>query len=305
MCTTRFGIKNNLVMKQVTVLGGNGFIGSNLSNFLAKDKRLKVVIFDLKKKKKILKNQKFVKGNILNERALSKAIKNSDYVFNFAALADLNDARNKPLESVEINLIGTLKALIISNKYKIKKFIQASSIYANSEQGGFYGASKKASEDYIERFHQKYGLKYTILRFGSLYGPGADKSNGINIIIDHALKKESLLYKGSKKAARKYIHVLDACKACALSINRKYDNKYLNITGKNKIKIAKLLKIISKIAKISKKKIFYENYPNEGHYISEPRKFKPRHGTNLNLKKYQNIKKGLHNQYLERKKKYK
>ena len=258
-----------------------------------------------KKKIKLLRNQKFIKGNILNENALSKAIKNSDYVFNFAALADLNDARNKPMLSVEINLIGTIKALIISNKYKIKKFIQASSIYANSEQGGFYGASKKAAEDYIERFQQKYGLKYTILRFGSLYGPGADKTNGINVIIDHALKKETLLYKGSKKAARKYIHVHDACRACAQSMGRKYDNKYLNITGKTKIQITKLLNIMSEITKISKKKIFYKNFPNEGHYISEPRKFIPRHGINLNLKNYQNFKIGLFNQYLERKKKLK
>ena len=292
-------------MKQVTVLGGSGFIGSALADLLSKNSKVKVIIFDTKKKNKLLQNQKFIKGNILNEKQLSKAIKNSQYVFNFAALADLNYARNKPMQSVEINLIGTIKALIISSKFKINKFIQASSIYANSEQGGFYGASKKAAEDYIERFHQKYGLKYTILRFGSLYGPGSDKSNGINIIIDHALKKDTLLYKGSKKAARKYIHVLDACRACALSISKKYDNKYLNITGKNKIKIAKLLKIMSDIAKISKKKIFYKNYPNEGHYISEPRKFIPRHGIDLNLKNYQNFKKGLLNQYLERKKKYK
>lgn len=292
-------------MKQITVLGGSGFLGSALANLLSKNGKIKVIIFDTKKKIKLLRNQKFIKGNILNENALSKAIKNSDYVFNFAALADLNDARNKPMLSVEINLIGTIKALIISNKYKIKKFIQASSIYANSEQGGFYGASKKAAEDYIERFQQKYGLKYTILRFGSLYGPGADKTNGINVIIDHALKKETLLYNGSKKAARKYIHIHDACRACAQSMGRKYDNKYLNITGKTKIQITKLLNIMSEITKISKKKIFYKNFPNEGHYISEPRKFIPRHGINLNLKNYQNFKIGLFNQYLERKKKFK
>ena len=97
----------------------------------------------IQKKIKLLRNQKFIKRNILNENALSKAIKNSDYVFNFAALADLNDARNKPMLSVEINLIGTIKALIISNKYKIKKFIQASSIYANMNKADFMEQVKK------------------------------------------------------------------------------------------------------------------------------------------------------------------
>tara|TARA_A100001011_G_C14312443_1_gene846279 strand:- start:996 stop:1877 length:882 start_codon:yes stop_codon:yes gene_type:complete len=292
-------------MRTITILGGSGFLGSQLSFFLSKNSNNRVIIFDKKKTNKIEKNQKFIKGNILNTKQLSRAIKKSDYVFNFAALADLNDARNKPLETAMINVIGTIKALQISKKFKVKKFIQASSIYANSEQGGFYGSSKKAAEDYIEKFNKKFKLKFTILRFGSLFGNGADRSNGINIIIDYALKNESLLYKGSKKAARKYIHVLDACRACAKAISKKYDNKYLNITGKNKIKITKLLNIMSDITNISKKKIFYKNFPNEGHYISEPKKFIPRRGINLNLIKYQDFKKGLTSQYIERKKKYK
>ena len=62
---------------------------------------------------------------------------------------------------------------------------------------------------------------------------------------------------------------------------------------------------MSEITKISEKKIFYKNFPNEGHYISEPKKFIPRHGINLNLINYQNFKKGLLGQYIERKKKYK
>ena len=292
-------------MKQITVLGGSGFLGSNLSHFLSKSDSTKIIIFDKKKRSKLKKNQRFVRGNILDEKQLSKAIKKSDYVFNFAALSDLNEAKDKPLETAMINIVGTIKALQVSKKFKIKKFIQASSIYANSEQGGFYGSSKKAAEDYIERFNKKFKLKFTILRFGSLYGNGADKSNGINIIIDYALKNKALLYKGSKRAARKYIHVHDACKACAQSISKKYDNKYLNITGKKKIRITKLLDTLSDIGKISKKKIFYKSYQNEGHYVSEPKKFSPRQGINFNLIKHKNFKTGLLKQYLERKQKYK
>ena len=54
----------------------------------------------------------------MNTKQLSRAIKKSDYVFNFAALADLNDARNKPLETAMINVIGTIKALQISKNLK-------------------------------------------------------------------------------------------------------------------------------------------------------------------------------------------
>ena len=289
---------------QLTILGGSGFLGSALADLLSKKKNTKIIIFDTKKKKYLLKGQKFVRGSILNFNQLKKGIKGSQYVFNFAALADLDYARNKPLKTAEINISGTIKSLIICNKYKVKKFIQASSIYANSEQGGFYGASKKAAEDYIERFFKKFKLKFTILRFGSLYGQGADNNNGINRIIDFALKNKILLYRGSQKAARRYIHVSDACVACSESIKKKYDNKYLNITGPKKIKIKQLLKILSDITNISYKKIIFKNFLNEGHYINEPRIFIPRQGIKFNLKKHRMFKEELVNLYSERRKKY-
>ena len=106
-------------MRTITVLGGSGFLGSKLSYFLSKNSSNRVIIFDKKKKNKLKKNQKFIKGNILNTKQLSRAIKKSDYVFNFAALADLNEARNKPLETAMINVVGTIKALQISKKFKV------------------------------------------------------------------------------------------------------------------------------------------------------------------------------------------
>ena len=287
-------------MKKVTVLGGSGFIGTEVCKLLVK-KKYKVTILDLKKNKEISTSCKFIKGSILELNKLNSSIKGSDYVYNFAALADLNEAINKPLDTAMINIIGTINALKISKKNKVKKFIQASSIYAMSEEGGFYGASKKAAEDYIERFSRKYNLKYTILRFGSLYGEGADKNNGINLIIDYALKKNILRYKGKKTAARKYIHVLDACEACSRAMKSQFDNKYLNITGNKKIKITKLLGILSKTLDISKNKIIFSNKQNEGHYTSEPKKFIPRQGLNLYLKKNRDFKKALFKQFLERK----
>ena len=98
-------------------------------------------------------------------------------------------------------------------------------------------------------------MNFTILRFGSLYGLNAGKNNGINYIIDNYLKKNILSYKGKKNAARKYIHVEDACLACIKSISRSYDNKYLNITGKKKIKVLIVMKHMAKLFKYKKLKI--------------------------------------------------
>ena len=136
---------------KIAILGGSGFIGSHVADALSK-KGHKVTIFDKKKSKWIKKNQKIVIGSVLDSDSLKKAIRGSQVVYNFAALADLDYAKYKPIETVKINILGTINALTVSKKCNVKRFVQASTIYANSKEGGFYARSKKAAEDYIEEF---------------------------------------------------------------------------------------------------------------------------------------------------------
>ena len=192
--------------------------------------------------------------------------------------------RTRALESAKINIIGTINALVACNKHNVKRFILASSIYANTEEGGFYGSSKNAAESYVERFHETFGLKYTILRFGSLYGSRSDASNGLNIIINTGLKKQKLIYEGSINAARRYIHVEDVVNLCAKVVNKKYENKYLTITGKYSVKVKYLMKIAQKYLNISSDKIKFLNDKNEGHYDIRPTLFIPRLGKYLKIK---------------------
>ena len=191
---------------KIAVLGGSGFIGSHLCDLFS-SKGYKVNIFDVKTSKYKKKNQRMYLGSILNKKKLSQAIKGCDFVYHFAALADLDFATTRPLETAKINIMGTINALQVSKDQHVKRFIHASSIYANTEEGGFYGSSKKAAESYVERFYETFGLKYTILRFGSLYGNRSDKTNGLNIIINSGIKNKKLIYNGSRNAARKYKHV--------------------------------------------------------------------------------------------------
>ena len=205
---------------KIAVLGGSGFLGSHLSDLLSSKGHF-VKVFDTKKSKYLKKNQKMYVGSILDKNKLSNIIKGCDFVYHFAALADLNLATKKPLETAEINILGTINALVLSKKHKVKRFIFASSIYANTEEGGFYGSSKQAAESYIEKFYKTFGLNYTILRFGSLYGSRSGNANGINAIINGAINNKKLIYGGSKLAAREYIHVEDATKACIKIIKKK------------------------------------------------------------------------------------
>ena len=172
---------------KIGIIGGHGFLGLALSNLLKK-KKFNFQLFDIKKNNLFPSS---IIGDILKPKSLDKFIKSKDYIFNFAGLSDLNESLNYPKESAQQNIIGTLNILNLCKKYKIKKYIHASTVYVNGNKGSFYRCSKKAAEDFIIEYFKQFNLKYSIIRFGSLYGPGSDLKNGLFRIIYSAVKKKN------------------------------------------------------------------------------------------------------------------
>ena len=277
---------------KIVVLGGSGFIGSHVADALSR-KGHKITIFDKKKSRWLRDDQKMIVGDIFNYNALENAIRSNKIVYNFAALSDMNQAMHEPLSCAKVNILGTVQALNLCLKYKVRRFIHASSIYATSSQGGFYSCSKRAAEDYLVEFNKSYKLNYTILRFGSVYGPRSDKNNGIRIILDKAISQKKIIYLGNKKAVRKYINVFDAAKACVEILKSRYENKCVVLTGPKSIKISELLKFLAKILNINSKIIFKDEKGNTGHYIKTPNLYEAKKGRGLLLRSRINFHDGL------------
>jgi UDP-glucose 4-epimerase len=276
---------------KIVVTGGSGFLGSHVADALSK-KGHKVKIFDKNKSKWIRSDQEMCIGDLLNPKDLERAIKGADFVFHFAALSDINQARKEPINTVELNILGTVFALELCRKHNIKRFIHASTIYVNSADGGFYRSSKKAAEDYVNEYKKIYGLNYTILRFGSLYGQRSDDTNGVKKIVKNAILTGKISYFGNKKSVREYIHVSDAAKACVDVLKNKYKNKNIILTGEQKIKVSTFLKKLSKILKISTK-IEFQNKKYTGHYTVDLFDYKPRKGKKFIFKSTVNFYDGL------------
>jgi UDP-glucose 4-epimerase len=274
-------------MKNSLVIGGSGFLGSHLIQKLIK-KNHKVSNYDNKKSQIRHEGVKFINGNILNEKKLDQSIKNKDYVFLFAGLSDLDEALVKPIKTVKLNILAICLVAQYCVKHRIKRLIFASSIYAGSEEGGFYSCSKRAAEDFLVEFSKKYKLKFTILRYGSLYGPRSDNKNGLYRILINAIKKNKLEYYGFPHNRRKYIHVHTASILTYQSLNKRFENKFLNLVGKEDINIFNLFKLVEKILdkkikrKFQRKKIL-------GHYVFKPTKYKVNSGKNIYLKNDKNF----------------
>ncbi len=278
------------IMK-ILVTGGSGFIGSHLSDKLTNEGH-SVIIFDKKKSPWMNKKQKFISGDINDEKILIKATKNIDYVYHCAGLSDLNDSFNKPLLSAKSNILGSINLFESCVKNKVKKIILASSIYVFSKEGSFYRCSKKAVEDYIQEYSKQNKIKYTILRFGSIYGTRSDLSNGIYNLVYNSIKKKKILYHNKSDSSREYIHVKDIANACYEILNSKYDNKCLTLTGSEKISYNDLIEILSEITSLKKVKI-NKKIKNIGHYKITPYSYNPQIGLKYNLKENYDIGAGL------------
>lgn len=276
--------------KNVLVIGGSGFIGSHLVDELI-SKKYKVSVLDIKKSKYHNKNAKFIKCSIQNYTYLSKIIKKNKIIYHLAGISDLNKAYSDALGTAQLNFFTTIKILNYCVLYNVEKFIFSSSIYVNSTFGGFYKASKVACESYIQEFSKIHKLDYRILRYGSIYGSRADISNGIYSILHNGKIQNKLVYKGSNKSVRRYIHVKDVAKISVRLLANKYKNKFINITGDYDIKIDDLLKMISNITKI--KKIEYSEDKYLGHYVKSPFNIKKIKAINLKQKNKIKIKEGL------------
>lgn len=255
-------------MAVVCVFGGAGFLGSHVADALTLDGH-QVRIFDRKPSCWILPEQKMIVGDILDLSSVEEAVRGCDFVYNFAALADLNEALGKPVETIQINVLGNGYIMEACRKQNIKRFIYASTVYVHSRQGGFYRCSKRAAESYVEEYQAAFGLDYTILRYGSLYGPRADKSNGLLRVVENAISSGVISYKGSADALREYIHVEDAAKASVKALGDEFRNESVVLTGQEPMKVLDLLKMLAEILNISID-VEFDVSSTVGHYVRTP-----------------------------------
>ena len=278
--------------KKVVVFGGAGFLGSYVSDELT-NRGVNVFLFDKNESKYINDKQTMLIGDILNADQVNEAVKNSQFVYHFAGMADINESKTKPVETITSNVLGTTNILEACKRNKIDRFIFASTIYVYSELGSFYRSSKQACELIIENYFEEYKLNYTILRYGSLYGKRANKFNFIHNAITQALLEGEIDRKGFGKELRDYIHVEDAAKLSVNVLDDEFINSHIIVKGSQSLEVRKLLSMIQEI--IGKKiKINYsEKEYYEGHYQLTPYSFKPKMAEKILLNKYYDLGQGL------------
>ncbi len=283
-------MKNNSNKKKILVTGGSGFLGIHVIEALLKNDHT-VRVFDLNKLPYELSDVEFIKGNLNELESLNKACKGIDIVFHFAAFSDLDKAKDSPLDTVNINILGTLNLLEAARKNKINQVIFSSSIYVHSRTGGFYRVTKHSCELLLEEYFNQYGINYTILRFGTLYGPMADENNSVYLYLKEALIHGEINAFGVGDEVREYIDVRDAADVCVKILDKRYKGDTLIISGHHRMRLTELLEMMNEILgnKITIK--YGEGEP--AHYKYTPYSYNPKPGMKLVMDSFRDMGQGL------------
>lgn len=273
------------------VFGGSGFLGSHVADALT-SAGYETIIFDIKKSRYLQKGQAMLVGNILDKKAVEKAVSGCDVVYNFAGMADIEEAHLKPVETVENNILGNTIILEACRLSQVKRFVFASTVYVYSDAGSFYRSSKQACELIIENYHEVFGLPYTILRYGSLYGPRAGETNWVYKILKQAVTEGKITRYGDGEEIREYIQVEDAARCSVMILAKEFENQSVIITGYQPIRVKDIMIMIKEMLG---NKIELEFLPTDSslHYEITPYIFSPKIARRFVSNSYLDLGQGL------------
>jgi len=284
-------------MKKALVTGGSGFLGHHIVKELC-NRRIETVVYDAVESNYINDYHntgfiQFFKGDVRDITSLDSAMKGCDTVFHTAAIANIDDTTKHPLNTIDVNVMGTVNCLETARNQNIERFIYASSVYVAGNRGSFYRVSKQTGESLCKTYFEEFNLNYSIIRYGSLYGREANHWNFLYTVLKELLTEKEFTYYASPDAVREYIHINDAARESVnIAQNKEFLNKAALITGHQKMSMREFFDMIQEILGKSLK-INYVNDDKHSHYKITPYSFEPEMPLRINLSTYIDICEGV------------
>ncbi|MCR5234344.1 MAG: NAD-dependent epimerase/dehydratase family protein [Lachnospiraceae bacterium] len=228
------------------VTGGAGFIGSNMVDRLLSEPENEVVAYDnfstgrREFLEEALKNDRFklVEGDTLDLEAMTEAMKGCEFVFHFAANADVRMGCEHPRKDLEQNTIATYNVLEAMRANDIKRigFSSTGSVYGEAEviptpedapfpvQTSLYGASKLACEGLLAAYAEGFGYTAYIFRFVSILGERYTHGHVFDFCKRLKDDPDHLHILGDGHQKKSYLYVKD-CMEAILTVVRNANEK--------------------------------------------------------------------------------
>lgn len=254
---------------RILVTGGRGFIGSRLVEKL-REAGHEVYTYD------IVDNQ-----DLLNLGQLEMAIGNVEVVFHVAAQADLTQMSQSPQagrDGVMRNVEATHNVAYLCAKYD-KWLIYASTlcVYGNQKShpstedetlpnpSELYACSKYAGEWLVKGYGYNYGMRWTIQRYATIYGPGMRPALGMHIFLRQALQEQPITVHGDGEQVRTLTYIDDLVEGIMAPLQKPESafSQVFNITADEEISANKMAKDIKTVTKTKSEITHIEQRANQ------------------------------------------
>ncbi len=264
---------------KVLITGGAGFIGSNLAKRLVQDGHSVVVLDSLLRGNKLDKETyskiQFVKGDVRDLEIVKEASKQCDIIFHFAAVLGVDIVADNPVETMDVEVIGTRNVVEAATLNNVKKIMYASTsgIYGHSafenvlteevmvDPKTSYAMAKRYNEIYLASHHQEKGLNVTSLRFFNVYGSTQDNRMVVPLFFEQAMENKDITVFGSGEQTRDFTFIDDTIEACIKLIGVS-GCKIVNIANEAEWTITELAQQIKEITN-SKSEIKFLEAPKK------------------------------------------
>ncbi len=265
--------------KKVLVVGGAGFIGSNLVNRLVTEGAAVTVLDDLftgdLSNIEFMRDITFVKGSVTDFDLVEDLVKSVDIVFNLAC-HNIIVSTQRPREDFNVNVSGMLNILIAAKKYGIEMIVYSSSasVYGNARYLPVneddritilnpYAASKLSAENYCMAFYESYDIPVTVLRYSNVYGIKQSPNNPycgvVSKFFDSVLNDHPIQIHGDGEQTRDYTYVDDVVEATMLAaLSPKVVGEVLNIGTGKETSVRELASLVLEISGKTGRPIFID-----------------------------------------------
>lgn len=262
-------------MKTYLITGGAGFIGSHLAERLVGEGNRVQVIDNLSTGSldnisQLLENPlfHFARADVTEQIVLDRMASEADIIIHLAAAVGVQLVVEKPVHTIETNVMGTESVLRAGLRYGARVIVASTSeVYGKGSKVPFaeeddvllgatsksrwgYAASKMVDEFLALAYKQEYGLDAIVCRFFNTVGPRQSGRYGMVIprFVRQALRNEPITVYGDGKQSRCFCDVRDVITAVIrLSESHLYDERVFNIGGTNEISILELAQLVKEL----------------------------------------------------------
>jgi UDP-glucose 4-epimerase len=224
---------------RILITGGAGFIGSNLTKRLVHEGHEVTVLDNLLRGNKIergvFERIRFVQGDVRDVALVHELTVGCHVIFHFAAVLGVDIVADNPVETMDVEVIGTRNVALAALANNVKKIMYASTsgIYGHSafenvlteevlvDPRTSYAMAKRYNEIYLASHHEEKGINVVSLRFFNVYGYNQDNRMVVPRFFEQALANEPLTVFGSGQQTRDFTYIDDTVEACVRLMDAK------------------------------------------------------------------------------------